>query len=177
MRKFWELPDELWPLTVATNLIGAQILTKALVPGMLALGHGRIINVTTSLGTMYLSGRGAYGPSKAAAEANSAIKAQDLENTGVTVNVVIPGGPTDTRMINSSIPLAREDLLRPEVMNAVTLWLGSDASAASHGRRFIAARWDESLPIATWLEQAGAPIAWPQLGSQFIAPKNHQTRV
>jgi NAD(P)-dependent dehydrogenase (short-subunit alcohol dehydrogenase family) len=53
---------------------------------------GRIINITTSLGTMIREGSPTYGPSKAALEAFSAIMAKDLVGTGVTVNVLVPGG-------------------------------------------------------------------------------------
>ena len=54
---------------------------------MMRQGWGRIINVTTSLGTMLNAGSPTYGPSKAAPEALSAIMAEDLDSTGVTINV------------------------------------------------------------------------------------------
>ena len=61
-------------------------LTNAVVPEMMRQGGGHIINVTTSLGTMLDAGSPTYGPSKAA-----------LDGTGVTVNVLVPGGVTNTR--------------------------------------------------------------------------------
>jgi NAD(P)-dependent dehydrogenase (short-subunit alcohol dehydrogenase family) len=67
---------------------------------MMRQGWGRIISVTTSLGTMLNAGSPTYGPSKAALEALSAIMAKDLDGTGVTVNVLVPGGVTDTPMIS-----------------------------------------------------------------------------
>ena len=63
-------------------------------------GWGRIVNVTTSLGTMLSAGSPIYGPSKAALEALSAIMAKDLDGTGVTVNVLVRGGITNTPMLD-----------------------------------------------------------------------------
>src|SRR6202047_49055 len=58
-------------------------------------GWGRIVDVTTSLGTMLNAGSPSDGPSKKALEALSAIMAKDLDGTGVPVNVLVPGGITN----------------------------------------------------------------------------------
>ena len=63
---------------------------------MMRQGWGRIVNVTTSLGAMLNAGCPTYGPSKAALEAPSAIMAKDLDGSKVTVNVLFPGGITNT---------------------------------------------------------------------------------
>ena len=91
-------------------------LTNAVVPEMMRRGWGRIVNVTTSLGTMLNAGSPTYGPSKAALEAMSAIMAKDLDGTGVTVNVLVPGGVTNTPMISDIAGFDRAQLIRPEVM-------------------------------------------------------------
>ena len=169
-QKFWDLPDEIWPLTLLTNVLGPQLVAKAVVPEMIGRGWGRIINVTTSLGTMYLSGVGAYGPSKAALEAHSRAMALDLAGTGVTCNILVPGGPVDTRMIDPRITVQRSTLLQPGLMAEPAIWLASDASAECNGMRFIAARWRTDLPVAQRIAEAGAPAAWPQLGAQSLTP-------
>ena len=69
-------------------------MARAAVGHMLAQGWGRIIGVTTSVDTMYREGMCPYGPSKAAHEALVALMARELEGTGVTANVLIPGGTT-----------------------------------------------------------------------------------
>ena len=96
--------------------------------------------------------------------------AQELDGTGVTANVLVPGGTTDTNIIPLDVVSDRESLIRPEVMQAPAVWLASDESRGTNGMRFIAYRWDESLPIEQRLEKAGAPAAWPQLGKQTISP-------
>ena len=119
---------------------------------------------------MYRAGLCPYGPSKAVHEALVALMAQELEGTGVTANVLVPGGATDTNIIPQDVVYDRESLFRPEVMQAPAVWLASEDSGGTNGMRFIAYRWDESLPIEQRLEKAGAPAAWPQLGKQTISP-------
>jgi 3-oxoacyl-[acyl-carrier protein] reductase len=60
-----------------------------------------------------------YGPSKAAIEAASAVWSKELAGTGVTVNVLISGGPANTRMIPQEDMAAlgrseREELVQPQ---------------------------------------------------------------
>ena len=169
-RKFWELDDGLWRQMLDVNIFGPQLMAKTVVPHMLERGWGRIVNITTSLDTMYLAGAGAYGPTKAALEAHTRIMMQDLEDTGVTANILIPGGPVNTRMIPEESGIPRDALIQPNVMQVPIAWLASDESDGVHGVRIIAALWDPDLPKDERLEKAAAPIAWPQLGSQAIYP-------
>src|SRR5688572_19376324 len=120
-------------------------MARAAVPHFMAQGWGRIIGVTTSLDTM-IRGRGSpYGVTKAAHEAFIAIMAQDLAGTGVTANVLIPGGAA----LTGGTPPGREHpgLLPAEVMQAPAVWLASEESDGFTGRRIIAHNWDEELPL------------------------------
>lgn len=167
---FWNLTPEVWNRVVAVNLSGAFFMSRAVVGHMMQQGWGRIIGVTTSLDTMWRKGGTPYGPSKAGHEALVAAMAQELEGTGVTANVLVPGGATYTNMTASNTAYDKDQLIKPEVMQAPVVWLSSDASQAFTGRRIIAYFWDESLPIEERLEKASAPAAWPQLGRQAIFP-------
>lgn len=162
--KFWELNPYIFVRMMDINAAGPQLVAAASVPHMLQNGWGRIINITTALDAMYAPGMGAYGPSKAALEAHTAVMAKDLEGTGVTANVLIPGGPANTRMIPDTTGIARAALIQPEAMQAPAVWLASDESDGHNGMRFIAAHWDKGI------EKASAPCAWPQLGKQAILP-------
>jgi len=168
--KFWELEDPLWRQMLEVNVYGPQLMARTVTPTMLEAGRGRIVNVTTSLNTMYRAGAGAYGPSKAALEAHTHIMAHDLEGTGVTANVLIPGGPVNTRMIPVASGVDRGELIQPTVMREPVVWLCSDDSDGVNGMRFIALRWDPSLPREERIEAAGAPVAWTQLGAQSVQP-------
>jgi len=170
-RNFWEVPPEAWNRVVAVNFSGAFFMARAVVGHMLAQSWGRIIGVTTSMDTMYRQGGAPYGPSKAGHEALVAMMGQELEGTGVTANVLVPGGATSTNLIAPDAGYDRNALIQPEVMQAPVVWLASDASQACNGRRLIAYYWDERLPLHDRLAKASAPAAWPQLGRQAISPR------
>ena len=165
---FWEVPPEEWDRVVAVNSSGPFYMTRTAVPHMLAQGWGRIIGVTTSMNTMYREGGTPYGPSKAAHEALVAMASRELEGTGVTVNVLVPGGMASTDLIPDDTDHQRDNMIQPEVMQAPAVWLASDASDGINGQRFIGYYWDEALPLEERLEKAAAPAAWPQLGAQAI---------
>lgn len=167
---FWEVPAEEWDRVVAVNSSGPFYMTRTVVPHMLAQGWGRIIGVTTSMNTMYREGGAPYGPSKAAHEALVAMASRELEGTGVTVNVLVPGGMASTDLIPDDAAHQRENMIDPQVMQAPVVWLASDASDGINGQRFIGYYWDEDLPLEERLEKAAAPAAWPQLGAQAIRP-------
>jgi NAD(P)-dependent dehydrogenase (short-subunit alcohol dehydrogenase family) len=168
--KFWEVEPEQWKLFVAVHNNAPMALSRALVHDMMRQKWGRIINVTTSLGTMIRDGSPTYGPSKAALEAFSAIMAKDLAGTGVTVNVLVPGGMTNTGMIPVEAGYQREDMIQPAVMAPPLNWLVSDAAAVVTGRRFLAVHWDASLPPEEAAAKAGAPVAWTDIATMPIEP-------
>ncbi len=167
---FWEVSAEEWDRVITVNAGGPFYMCRAVVPHFLAQGWGRIIGVTTSMNTMYNPGGMPYGPSKAAHEAMIAMASRELEGTGVTVNVLVPGGMSNTNLIPDDAVHTREGMIQPDVMRAPVVWLASDASDGINGQRFIGYYWDESLPLEERIERAGAPAAWPQLGAQAVRP-------
>ena len=168
--KFWEITPETWSRIIAVNSSGSFFMARAAVGHMLDQGWGRIVGVTTSVDTMYRPGMCPYGPSKASHEALVALMSRELEGTGVTANVLVPGGETDTHVIPDDIAVGRAVLMRPEVMNGPAVWLASEESDGTNGMRLIAYYWDDGLPIEQRLAKAAAPAAWPQLGKQSINP-------
>ncbi len=97
--RFWEATPEQWSRFLAVNSTAPIMMARAVLPHMLAAKAGRIITVTTSLGTMVREGYLLYGASKAAAEAAMAGLSADLKGTGVTSNVLVPGGVTNTPLV------------------------------------------------------------------------------
>ena len=168
--RFWEVTPDQWRLFLAVHTTAPLALATAVVPDMVDAGWGRIVNVTTSLGTMIRSGSPTYGPSKAALEALSAIMAKDLDGTGVTVNVLVPGGVTNTPMVPHEASFDRNDMIQPEVMAPPLLWLISNGAASVTGRRFLAVHWDPKLPPEKAAEKAGAPVAWTSIATMPIEP-------
>jgi 3-oxoacyl-[acyl-carrier protein] reductase len=167
---FWDISPTVWSRVIAVNLSGAFFMSRAVAGHLRGQGWGRIISVTTSMDTMWRKGGTPYGPSKAGHEALVAAMAQELEGSGVTANVLVPGGATYTNMTASTLGDARDTLMQPEVMQPPVVWLASEASQGLNGQRIIAYYWDERLPIEERLQRASAPAAWPQLGRQAIVP-------
>jgi 3-oxoacyl-[acyl-carrier protein] reductase len=163
--RFWEIDPPVWRRIMDVNANAAFLMARAAAPHMVAKGWGRIVNVTTSLDAMIRGGFAPYGGSKAATEAHTAIMAADLEGTGVTANVLVPGGPVNTRMFPDDPRFPRASLIQPDAMVRPILWLASRASDGVTSRRFIAALWGSDDAPA---EAATAPAGWPQLGAQTL---------
>jgi NAD(P)-dependent dehydrogenase (short-subunit alcohol dehydrogenase family) len=170
-----EITPEFWNRMISVNLSGAWYLTRATVPGMRERGWGRIINVTTSFFTMLRGKFQPYGPSKAALEAMSAGHAAEFAGTGVTVNVVVPGGPADTPMVPVVSGLKREDLVPPGRMAPPMLWLCTRDADAVTGKRYIAAQWDDAQPPEAARRAAESPIGWPDLAAAPVWPGGKPT--
>ncbi len=157
--KFWQIPDAAWEGIVSTNVNGPFLLAKAFAPSMIESGWGRIINVSTSHFMMARKGYAPYGPSKAALDAMTRIFAEDLEGTGVTVNTIAPGGPTDTDFIpgNGDGRAGRGKLLPASIMNDALAWLISEAADGVTAARVIGARWTSSAEADAAREDTGEP--------------------
>jgi NAD(P)-dependent dehydrogenase (short-subunit alcohol dehydrogenase family) len=165
-----DIDPETFLRVLRVNMLGGFHMARAAVPIFRAQGIGRIVNVTTSLSTMIRPGFSPYGPAKAAFEAWTAGLSGELAGTGITVNVVTPGGATDTPMVPVESGFARDALIRPEWMAPPMLYLFSDSAAQVTGRRFIAARWDAKLAPVAAAARAGAPVAWTELAGSAIEP-------
>ena len=161
-----ELTADIWDNFFAINVRAPMLLTQAALPHMRERGFGRIINNTTSFRTMLRVNP--YGALKSALEAMSAIWATELKGDGITVNVLIPGGPTDTAFISDGAGWDRAKMLRPQIMGPPACWLISDEAADYTGQRIIAANWDAALPGADAAKKAGRAIGWPELGADAV---------
>jgi NAD(P)-dependent dehydrogenase (short-subunit alcohol dehydrogenase family) len=165
-----EIAPAMWQRFVAVNLSGAWNMTRAAIAELRAQRWGRIVNVTTSFFTMLRGGFHPYGPCKAGLEAMSAGHAQEFAGTGVTVNVVVPGGPSDTPMVPEASGFKRADLIPPGVMAPPIVWLCSEAAAGITGNRYVAAQWDTAKPAEQAERECRAPIAWPDLAQSPVWP-------
>ena len=136
-RPFWEADPVAWRMVIETNIVAVFLMSRAVVPHMLAAGRGSIVNVTVNEATMTRRGFSPYGPSKAALEAMTRAWEAELENTGVALNLLAPGGATATGMVPDQVPEGVE-LLDPEIVVPAALHL---AVTQTSGERILATEW------------------------------------
>ena len=147
-KPFWEADADSWQMIIHTNVNGTYLMTKAVIPQMLIQKFGRIINISINLETMKRIGFSPYGPSKAALESMSIIWAQELAGTGITLNILLPGGATLTGMIPPSFPEdKKQNLLRPDIVGPAAIYLASDEAENINGQRIIAVEWNKEHGI------------------------------
>ena len=163
---FWQTDPDLWQKLMDVNVRGAFLMARAAAPHMLEQKWGRIINVTTSMNTMIRGGNMPYGQSKASLEAASAAWADDFLDSGVTCNVLVPGGAADTPMVPNESPYDREILVKPAVMVPPICFFASNDSDGINSMRFLARNWDPDASDEDNIKAAGAPAAWPSLADQ-----------
>lgn len=154
-----EITDDILQRFFSVNAHAPIALALLLLP-LFNQGWGRIINIGTSLHAMLRPGFLPYGMSKAALESGSAVLAKELAGSGVSVNIVNPGGPIDTPMTTRGEQSPRSDLIPPGIMIDPVCWLASRASDDFTGNRITATRWHRDR-----MEDAVAPIGWPQLAT------------
>jgi NAD(P)-dependent dehydrogenase (short-subunit alcohol dehydrogenase family) len=98
VRKVLETTDEEWNRTLSVNLNGMFYMTRAVAPGMLARGGGKIVNVGSMSGLIGQTGRAAYGASKGGILQLTRSLAVELGPT-INVNSVAPGYIAGTGMM------------------------------------------------------------------------------
>jgi gluconate 5-dehydrogenase len=143
---FWEVSPGGFRDVMETKVTGSFLVARAVVPRMLAAGRGRVIMISMNEETMVRRGFVPYGPSGAAVEALSRVMAADLEDTPVNVNILLPGGATETGMMPDDVsPEVRAALRDPAIMGRPIVWLASPEAEGVHGERIVATEFEEWL--------------------------------
>ena len=143
---FWKAAPAPFRDVVDTKLTGSFLVAREVVPRMLRAGGGRVVTISMNESTMTRAGFAPYGPSGAGVEALARVMAADLAGTTVRLNILLPGGPTETGMIPEDVPAEmRAGLLDPAVMGPPIVWLASPAAADVHGERIAAVDFDRWL--------------------------------
>jgi len=136
-----EVTDEEWRRVLAINADGVFFCNRAVVPGMVARGYGRIVNVASIAGKEGNPMAAAYSASKAAVIAMTKAIGKDLARTGVLVNCVAPA-VIETPILEGisqehvdymveRVPMGR--MGRPEEVAALVCWLASEECSFSTG--------------------------------------------
>lgn len=134
---------------IETNLLGVFTMTRSAMPHFRQRKFGKIFSISTSLGNMVRPGNSFYGASKAGLEVFHRVWAAELKGTGIDVNILLPGGASDTEFIpDSAVPGAVGNragrLLPGDVIVPPAVWLSTDATNGVTGERIIARFWDKA---------------------------------
>jgi 3-oxoacyl-[acyl-carrier protein] reductase len=85
------MKDEEWDSVIETNLSSVFRVTKACLRGMTRARWGRIINISSVVGSMGNPGQSNYAAAKAGMEGYSRSLASEIGSRGITVNCIAPG--------------------------------------------------------------------------------------
>lgn len=133
-----------WDRVIAVNLSGLFYCCKALVPGMVSRGYGRIVNVSSIAGKEGNANLAAYSASKAGIIGLTKSLGKELASSGVIVNCIAPS-VFDTKMHRKTRDadpdlmqaiLARIPMQRPghaEEFAALAAWMSSEECSFTTG--------------------------------------------
>ncbi|MBX3677652.1 MAG: 3-oxoacyl-ACP reductase FabG [Rhodocyclaceae bacterium] len=107
------MKDDEWSAVIDTNLNAVFHLSKAVMRGMMKARYGRIINITSVVGSSGNPGQANYAAAKAGVSGMSRALARELGSRSITVNCVAPGF-IDTDM-TKALPDAQRDALLGQI--------------------------------------------------------------
>ncbi len=140
----WELPADAWRRVVDVNLVGPFLVCSALIPGMVARGYGRVVNIASVAGKEGNPNASHYSASKAGLIALTKSLGKELAGKGVLVNCVTPAAaktdifaqmtPQQIDYMLSKIPMGR--FVDVNEIAALACWLATEECSFSTGAVF-----------------------------------------
>jgi NAD(P)-dependent dehydrogenase (short-subunit alcohol dehydrogenase family) len=128
-----ETPDETWEKMLGLNLRSAYSMFRAVLPGMVKAGKGRMVAVGARAALEPMANFAAYSVSKAAVVALVKTVALEVKDSGVTANVILPS-VIDTPANRAAMPSADPSKwVTPESIANLLVWLVSDAARDVNG--------------------------------------------
>jgi NAD(P)-dependent dehydrogenase (short-subunit alcohol dehydrogenase family) len=133
-----DYPEEAWDLVINTNLKGYFLVTQAVGPQMLERGYGKVINMSSILGTVALPNQIAYASSKGGVDQMTKVMALEWAKQGIRVNAIGPAyfetelvaqlrnDPERFNFINERTPAGRWGY--PVELEGIVIFLAAPAS-------------------------------------------------
>ncbi len=150
IRTILDVDPWVWDTVMAVNCRGPFLCMRGVLPTMVAVGRGSIVNISTNYARRIVPGLVPYGTSKAALEHLTLTVAAEVANRGVRVNILHPGGAVDTSMFTPHFrPAADRRLRPPDIIGPAAVWLASDASADLTGQIVDCREWNAARGLPT----------------------------
>lgn len=140
----WELPTAEWKRVIDVNLVAPFLVTRAVVPGMIAAGYGRVVNIASIAGKEGNPNASHYSASKAGLIGFTKSLGKELARSGVLANCITPAAaetdifrqmtPEQIAWMRSKIPMDR--FVTVEEIAAMACWLASEECSFSTGGVF-----------------------------------------
>jgi NAD(P)-dependent dehydrogenase (short-subunit alcohol dehydrogenase family) len=128
-----ETPEDTWELMLGLNAKSVIHTARAVVPGMIAAAHGKIVNIAALAGLGGKANMGAYSASKSAVIRLTESMSAELRDKGINVNCILPS-IIDTPQNRADMPRADpRRWVAPEALAEVVLFLASERARAIHG--------------------------------------------
>ena len=141
---FLEMPEGEWDRMIAVHLKGTFHCCKAFVPGMAAVGWGRVVNISSVAGLRGGPSLTHYAAAKAGIVGFTKALAIEVGPLGITVNAIAPGLIDTPLLAKSGMPSAILDVVReqtpmrrigtPEDIAAACAYLASDEASFTTGQ-------------------------------------------
>ena len=126
------MKDEDWDAVLQTNLSAVFRLSRAVMRGMMKARWGRIINITSVVGSSGNPGQANYAAAKAGVSGMSRALARELGSRGVTVNCVAPG------FIETDMTSTLDDTQTAALLGQIPLGRLGSAADIAHAVAFLA---------------------------------------
>jgi 3-oxoacyl-[acyl-carrier protein] reductase len=127
------------------NVTGVFLFSKYAVPEMIDAGRGNVVNVSSGLGRRGDARWGPYVASKWALEGLTRTQADELDEYGISVNALDPGGRAETGFWDHLPEAERERILDPDVMNDAATRLLAQGPDGVTGESMPAEEWERRL--------------------------------
>ena len=141
-----ESTPDLWVACIAANLVGTYACARFVLPGMIANGGGKIINIGSGMGHEARANSSSYNTAKAAVWMFTKCLAMEVWQHGIDVNEIVPGPvltplTADRFTLDGPPPFAPSERVKlPEEVAELTIWLASQPPGGPTGQSFSLAR-------------------------------------
>lgn len=140
-----EVETEDFRKIVEVNVTGVFLCSKYVVPELIDAGRGNVVNISSGFGRRAAPNFGPYVGTKWALEGMLRTQSMELEEHGINVNGLDPGGRVNTAFWDQLPDEEREEILQPDVMDNAAVALLAQGPDGVTGESMAAEEWERKL--------------------------------